>query len=202
MPALVEVTADQIRQLASNAQPEIVAGIVSNQLLFDVFGITTPLRMAHFMAQCCHESQGFTRLRENLNYSAERLRVVWPSRFRGNTAAAYHRQPERIANCVYANRMGNGPEESGDGWRYSGKGLIQLTGRANYARLGFEADPEALATFPGALAASLGFWRDIGKCNPPADADDVEEVTRKINGGIIGLEERTRLTERAKRIWI
>ena len=96
------------------------------------YDIVTPKRLAAFLAQTAHESAGFTAVRENLNYSAQGLMKTWPARFNQTTAAAYARQPEKIANKVYANRMGNGDEASGDGWRYRGRGLIQFTGKANY----------------------------------------------------------------------
>jgi len=99
------------------------------------YDIVTPKRLAAFLAQTAHESAGFTAVRENLNYSAQALMKTWPSRFNATTAAAYARQPEKIANKVYANRMGNGDEASGDGWRYRGRGLIQTTGKANYTKL-------------------------------------------------------------------
>src|SRR5688572_5216436 len=99
-------------------------------------GIDTPLRRAHFLAQVAHESGGFKRLVENLNYSADALVRTWPSRFDAATAKQYARQPERIANKVYAGRLGNGDETSGDGWRYRGRGYIQLTGQVNYADYG------------------------------------------------------------------
>ncbi|CAA7618363.1 glycoside hydrolase family 19 protein [Magnetospirillum sp. SS-4] len=159
------------------------------------WGIDTPLRLAAFLAQIAHESGQFRALAENLNYSAEALLRVFPRHFDAEGAEAYARQPERIAARVYANRMGNGDEDSGDGWRYRGRGLIQLTGRANYAacgealRLGLVHAPEMLEQ-PGLAARSAGwFWQRNG-LNRPADAGNIETITRRINGGLSGLKDR------------
>lgn len=171
------------------------------------FGIDQPLELAHWLAQCAHESGGFTRLVENLNYSGEGLRSTWPKRFPGQTADAYARQPERIANRVYADRLGNGPEASGDGWRYRGRGIIQLTGRDNYARTSralYSDDrlverPELLQE-PGPAALSAGFYwqsRDIGRL---ALLDDVTAVTRAVNGGTHGLLDRERWLKLARAV--
>lgn len=168
------------------------------------FGFEAPVRMAMWIAQCAHESQGFTRLEENLNYSAAALRKTWPARFPSDAIARrYARQPDRIANYVYANRMGNGDEKSGDGWSYRGRGLIQITGKANYRECSqvFGVDlidqPELLAT-PRHAALSAGwFWHSRG-LNQLADAGDFELVTERINGGLHGYADRKRRWERAK----
>jgi putative chitinase len=190
------LTEDQLRTLAPFARPHVVAGILAHQEAIPRFGITTALRLQHFMAQIAHESAGLTALEENLSYSAGALRRVWPHRFpTEEVATAYARQPERIANRAYGGRYGNGPEESGDGWRYRGRGLKQLTFRANYraagTRLGMplEDRPELAAEFPGALLTALDFWA-TRNCNAAADADDVEALTRIINGGLNGIEDR------------
>jgi len=163
------------------------------------YGIDTPLRRAHFLAQVAHESGGFRRLVENLSYGAAGLVSTWPSRFTKDTAPAYARQPERIANKVYANRLGNGDEASGDGWRYRGRGYIQLTGKANYAEYshrvfrddrlvrdpGLAAQPETAAKLAGA------YWQAKG-LSALADADDLKTITRRINGGLIGLADRAK----------
>jgi putative chitinase len=164
--------------------------------------ISSPLRAAHFLAQIAHESAFFARTEENLNYGSEGLLSTFPRHFPDlETATRYARKPERIANRVYANRMGNGPEESGDGWRYRGMGLIQLTGSRNHdaywATAVSSGDPAALAGPPHAALSAGWFWRTNG-VNSAADLDDVEAVTRKINGGTHGLEARRTLTERAK----
>lgn len=175
----------------------------------DEFNITSPLRIAHFFAQLAHESGGFSRIEENMNYSAERLLQVFPGHFNTSTAQEYARQPERIASRVYANRMGNGSEASGDGWDYRGRGYIQLTGRANYqayARSGFcvgdlMSHPEWLCNSPGRMKASMWFWWKTG-CNKLADADDVRAVTKKINGGYNGLSDRMYYLRKAKKIFL
>lgn len=165
------------------------------QLLPD-YEINTPKRIAAFIAQCAHESGGFKFLRENLNYKAESLLKVFPKYFKDMaTAQAYAKQPQKIANRVYANRMGNGDEASGDGWRYCGRGLIQLTGKDNYSWFAasietpVEQVTEYLETFEGAAQSACWFWETNG-LNKEADAGDIKTMTRKINGGFIGLEDR------------
>lgn len=168
---------------------------------FETFGIETVEQQASFLAQCGHESAGFTALVENLNYKAESLCKVWPKRFPTLEAAQpYHRNPEAIANKVYANRMGNGDEESGDGFAYRGRGLIQLTGRDNYRACGeflgvdLESDPDLVST-PQFAALSAGwFWHTHHLNNI---AEDIVAVTKKINGGTLGLDDRVARTERA-----
>lgn len=167
------------------------------------FEINTPRRIAAFLAQCAHESGGFTRLVENLNYSAEALMRVWPKRFPTmEIAMRYNRNPEKIANSVYASRMGNGPEESGEGWKYRGRGLKQLTGKSNYVACGkglgidLVADPELLVS-PGFAALSAGWFWKTNNCSPLADAKEFELLTKRINGGLIGLADRKARYERA-----
>lgn len=160
------------------------------------YDINTPQRVAAFIAQCAHESGSFKFLRENLNYRAESLVKVWPRHFPTlEVARQYARNPEKIANKAYAGRMGNGDEASGDGWRFIGRGLIQLTGRSNYQAFAdsIETDindiPEYLQTFEGAVQSACWFWESNG-LNRWADAGDIKELTRRINGGFIGLEDR------------
>lgn len=161
------------------------------------YQIDTPKRVAAFLAQCAHESGNFKFLKENLNYKAASLRKVFPKYFPDDAIAAqYANKPEKIANRVYANRMGNGPEEGGDGFRYCGRGLIQLTGKNNYTffagSIGIEDMEECveyLGTFEGALQSACFFWENT-KLNNEADAGDIKTMTRKINGGFIGLEDR------------
>lgn len=159
-------------------------------------GIVTPKRIALFVSQCSAESMGFTVLEENLNYHAGRLCAVWPSRFPTEAAALpFEMEPERLACHVYAGRMGNGAEETGDGWTFRGAGLIQLTGRANYTAFAKAAgrDVDAcsawLQTPAGAAASTCWFWSTHG-LNALADAWDIEGATRRINGGIEGLASR------------
>lgn len=169
------------------------------------YKITTAKRQAHFLAQILHESMGLAALEENLNYSAQRICQVWPARFPTVASAAmYAWNPQALANRVYANRLGNGNEASGDGWRYRGRGPIQITGRSNYAVLSRRLDvdfvnhPDLLfEPCYGALAAA-DYWDRRG-INAAADADDLERVTRLVNGGLNGLEDRRRWLERAKR---
>lgn len=165
--------------------------------LLPQYSINSNARIAMFMAQCGHESLNFKVLKENLNYSAKGLNAIFPKYFKnaGRDAQEYHRQPERIANIVYADRMKNGPTDSGDGWKFSGKGVIQLTGRANttaFAKSIGKPLSKALAyleTKHGALESACWFWKE-NNLNLPADALDIERCTRKINGGTIGIEDR------------
>ena len=154
--------------------------------------IDTPARIAAFLAQVGHESGDLARPEENLRYSAAALLRVWPSRFKTLAVARqYERKPEAIANLVYASRMGNGDVLSGDGWRFHGRGLIQLTGRANYAAYAAWSleTPDWLAEAPDAALSACWFWATRG-CNELADAGGFERITRVINGGTHGLEDR------------
>ena len=163
---------------------------------FAKYDINTPKRQAAFIGQCAHESNNFKTLEENLNYSPERLMAVWPSRFPDlATAMKYAHDPIKLANKVYANRMGNGSEESGDGAKYHGRGLIQLTGKELYGNCGSGIGVDLLSN-PGLLgtpeyaALSAGwFWNKKG-LNALADAQDYETMTKRINGGTLGLDDR------------
>jgi putative chitinase len=167
------------------------------------YDINTPERIAAFIAQCGHESGGFKFLKENLNYRAESLMRTWPSRFPTlDFAREYAHKQEKIANYVYANRMGNGPETSGDGWNFLGRGLIQLTGRNNYEAFAesietpVEEIPEYLMTFEGAVQSACWFF-ETNNLNKWADAGDILTLTKKINGGTIGLADRQKHYEHA-----
>jgi putative chitinase len=171
------------------------------------YEINTPQRVAAFLAQCAHESGGFVFLKENLNYKAPSLRKVFPKYFSDDaTAVAYANKPEKIANRVYANRMGNGDEASGDGWRYCGRGLIQLTGKDNYTFFAASIDvpveeaSEYLQTFEGAVQSACFFWEQ-NNLNKWADAGDILTLTKRINGGTIGLEDRIKHYEHALHIF-
>lgn len=160
------------------------------------YDINTAPRVAAFLAQCAHESGGFRALKENLNYRAVTLRKVFPKYFpTDDLANAYAQKPEMIANRVYGGRMGNGDEHSGDGFRYCGRGLIQLTGKDNYCRFAesietpVEEIPEFLATFEGAIQSACWFW-ETTNLNQYADNGDILTMTKRINGGTIGLEDR------------
>src|ERR1051326_195474 len=162
------------------------------------FGITTNLRLAHFLAQCALESSGFTATVENLNYSAQRLLQVFPKYFRGVDPNAYAHNPQKIGNRVYANRMGNGDEASGDGFKFRGRGYIQLTGKNNYTSFSkfvgedCVANPDLVATkYPLASAAFYFSSNNIWKiCDRGADDATVTSVTKAVNGGTHGLAER------------
>jgi putative chitinase len=162
------------------------------------YDINTPQRIASFLAQCAHESGEFTFLKENLNYKAESLMRVWPRYFPNmEIANQYAHKQEEIANRAYANRMGNGPEESGDGSKFCGRGLIQLTGRANYQAFADSIEtsiddvPEYLATFEGAVQSACWFW-ESNNLNQFADSGDILTMTKRINGGTLGLEDRVK----------
>lgn len=140
----------------------------------------------HFLAQCAHESGGLRILRENLNYSEQALRRVFPKYFTSEMAKQYARKPDAIADIVYANRMGNDSSASHDGSRFKGRGLIQLTGKSNYASFGHENDPEFLETPEGAVLSAIWFW-SRNKLNL---LNDIKQITRKVNGGYNGLDDR------------
>ncbi len=196
-----------IKALASrNADEATIAAIAAalDQGLQQA-AIVTPLRLAHFTAQAAHESGGFAAMVENLNYSAKGLRATWPSRFTAATAQAYARKPEKIANKVYADRLGNGDEVSGDGWRYRGRGIFQVTGRANYRVYGqvigldIEANPELAAGPVAAARLALAYWT-TRSLNSLADRDALRDITRRINGGLIGIDDRAKKLATAKRV--
>jgi len=160
------------------------------------YEIDSPQRVSAFIAQCTHESGGFKRLKENLNYKWESLRKVFPKYFpTDELAQEYAHKPEQIANRVYGGRIGNGDESSGDGFRYCGRGLIQLTGRNNYTKfaesigMAVEEVPALLETFEGAVKSACWFWK-TNNLNQFADAGDILTMTKRINGGTIGLEDR------------
>jgi putative chitinase len=164
--------------------------------VFHRYEINTPERQAAFIGQCAHESMNFTKLEENMNYSAEGLMKTWPSRFPTlESTKPYHRNPEKIANKVYAGRMGNGPEETGEGWLYHGRGLIQLTGKDNYTLAGdalnmdFIHSPDYVLV-PKYAALTAGWFWNKRNLNKEADAKDFTGMTKKINGGTIGLDDR------------
>jgi putative chitinase len=164
------------------------------------FNITNNLRLAHFLAQCGHESGGFKAVSENLNYSADGLKKIFPKYFPGNLAESYARNPEKIASKVYGGRMGNGDETTKEGFKFRGRGYIQLTGKANYTNfakfIGEDtvANPDLVATkYP---LASAGFFFDSNKlwaiCDKGADDATVTAVTKRVNGGTIGLVDRVK----------
>jgi putative chitinase len=190
------ITVDILQSCLPQANPqavELFAEPISNTC--DEFDISTPERVAAFVAQCGHESGNLKYVKENLNYSAQGLCKVFPKYFNTQNAMQYERNPEAIANRVYANRMGNGSEESGDGWAFRGRGLIQLTGKTNYEKCGqglgldLISDPMYLESPEGAARSAGWFWH-VNKLNILADSGDIKTMTKKINGGFIGLEDR------------
>jgi putative chitinase len=198
-----QFTPDHLKQMIGN-NPHLNHWHKAISTICPDYGIDTPKRLAAFVAQCAHESANFTALRENLNYRAESLMKTWPRRFPTLAEAQqYARNPEKIANKVYADRMGNGPESTGDGWRYLGRGLIQLTGKENYSWFGASigvTDPqelvEFLGTFEGAVQSACWFW-ETNELNQWADKGDMKTLTKRINGGTIGLADRIKHYEHA-----
>jgi len=174
--------------------------------VFHRYEINTPERQAAFIGQCAHESMNFTRLEENMNYSAEALMKTWPGRFPTmEVAKQYARNPEKIANKVYGGRMGNGTEETGDGWLYHGRGLIQLTGKDNYTLAGdalnmdFIHSPDYVLV-PKYAALTAGWYWNKRQLNKEADAKDYTGMTKKINGGTIGLDDRVAHIKHAQEV--
>lgn len=184
----------------NNNEPDV--WVEALNMWLPVYEINTQRRVCSFLAQCGHESGGFMTLKENLNYSAQALYNIFRKYFPTLTAAEnFAKKPELIANKVYANRMGNGPESSGDGFKYRGRGPIQLTGKDNYTTFANDmfneeecaevlANPDLLATDKSiALKSAIWFWNK-NNLNSYADAEDLTGMTKRINGGNIGLEER------------
>ena len=202
---MMELTLDQLKQLLpKNPYVDHWHNALS-QLLPD-YEINTSRRIAAFVAQCSHESANFTALKENLNYRWQTLRKLFPKYFPTDELAQQYaslpNKQEAIANRIYGGRMGNGPEETGDGFRFCGRGLIQLTGKQNYtwfaASLGItvEEASEYLQTFEGAAQSACWFW-ETNKLNQWADAGDMVTLTKRINGGTIGLDDRIKHYEHA-----
>jgi putative chitinase len=173
---------------------------------FARFDISTPIRQASFIGQASHESGNFKKIQEGLSYSAERLMVIWPKRFPTlEIAQKYARNEKGLANNVYANRMGNRDEASGDGFRFKGRGLFQLTGHSNYYHAGqalgvdFVMEPDLVAT-PMYAALTAGWFWNTQKLNQFADVRDYKTMTKKINGGFIGLDDRIKHINHAMQV--
>lgn len=173
---------------------------------FSQYEINTTNRRSGFLAQCGHESNGFSVMKENLNYSAEGLLVTFPKYFHGIVdAQGSARQPEKIANRVYANRMGNGNEASGDGWKYKGSGILQITGHdnykafADYKELTLDQIVVYINSIEGAVESALWFW-ETHNLNTYCDNDDIIGLTKRVNGGLNGIEDRTNLYVKIKAI--
>lgn len=171
--------------------------------LLDDYNINSPLRISHFLAQVTHESNDFKVLKENLNYSQSGLLSVFRKYFTPEQALAYARKPEKIANRVYANRLGNGDEASGDGWKYRGRGTIQVTGKTNYMKCSlYLFNDETLLTNPDkllepkyAILSACWYWR-TNNLNMWCDNNDIYTLTRRINGGLNGIEDRKKRFDR------
>ena len=205
----MELTLNQLQQIIPK-NPYVKNWHAALQQLLPDYEINTPPRMAAFIAQCAHESGGFIAIKENLNYRWQSLRKIFPKYFpTDELAQQYASRPnkaEAIANRVYANRMGNGPEDSGDGYRYCGRGLIQLTGKDNYSwfaaslQISPEEASQYMETFEGAAQSACWFWETNG-LNKWADQGDILTLTKRINGGTIGLEDRKRHYEHALHVF-
>jgi len=199
------LTLSQLKQLLPK-NPYVEHWHHALEQLFPDYDINTPKRMAAFIAQCSHESGGFMVLKENLNYKPASLRKLFSKYFpTDELAQQYCAKPNKqaaIANRIYGGRMGNGDESSGDGYRFCGRGLIQLTGRSNYQSFADSLEmnindvPEYLATFEGAAQSACWFW-ETNKLNQWADKSDLITLTKRINGGLIGIEDRKKHYEHA-----
>lgn len=199
------LTEQQLLQILPNAGPRAGVFVPALNRAMARWKIDSRVRQAAFLAQVGHESGQLRNLVENLNYSGEALVRTWPNRFTMQTAGACARQPEKIANKVYGGRMGNGPEASGDGWLFRGRGLIQLTGRSNYRAaagglgLPLEVQPELLEQ-PEQAAQSAAWWWSNHGLNELADKGDFLTITKRINGGTNGLADRQALYECALKV--
>ena len=192
------VNAEQLKQLHIGAE-----WVDALNETFARFNLTTNNQKAMFIGQCSHECGNFRLLEENLNYRAETLMKLWPKRFPSlEFAKQYEKNPRKIANSVYANRMGNRDEASGDGYRFRGRGALQCTGHSTYFHAGkalgvdFVMQPDLIAT-PKYAALTAGWFWETHKLNPPADALDYTKVTKIINGGTIGLDDRIKHVQHA-----
>ncbi|RSZ59790.1 glycoside hydrolase family 19 protein [Massilia atriviolacea] len=214
MAGPVVITLGQVDQLAPDALPVYRTALGAEQHFLEHFGIAaSALRVSHFMAQVLHESAALSRTVENLRYSAQRLPQVWPQRFRPRgplDPASFANDDVRLANEVYGGRLGN--DRPGDGYRYRGRGLLQLTGKDSYAQAtdalqagyplapDFVAEPDAVISARWCLGAAAAIW--VAKdCNEAADEDDIVLVTTRINGGTVGLAERRRWLARTRAMW-
>ncbi|WP_248806040.1 glycoside hydrolase family 19 protein [Pseudomonas sp. MWU13-2100] len=201
------ITQQQLLQILPNAGDQAGVFVPVLNTAMNAYQIVTTQRVAAFLAQAGHESGQLRSVVENLNYDAQALVATWPNRFTPALAAQVARQPEQIANIIYASRMDNGDASSGDGWNYRGRGLIQITGRSNYRQcsLGLFGDerlllqPELLEQPQWAAESAAWFWEQQG-LNALADADQFNSITRKINGGLNGLEDRLQIWARARAV--
>ena len=197
MTAMTAINVTTFKKLYPNSK-DAEAIVESLNSILPQYNINTPKRVALFISQCGHESGGWRVFEENLNYSAKALNIVFPKYFKraGIDANEYHRKPEEIANVVYANRMGNNDTSSGDGWKYRGRGAIQITGFNNYNAFNeFQNEcnsvenPELLVEIENAVLSAVWYWSE-NNLNQYADANDVKGATKRINGGYNGLNDR------------
>jgi putative chitinase len=194
-PSVSSVKGFNLEKLKGHIPESIIAQIPDTA---EKFNITTPLRLAHFLSQCSHESGGFKVFQENLNYSADGLKKIFPKYFPGNLAESYAKNPEKIASKVYGGRMGNGPESTKEGYKFRGRGALQSTGKENYKKLGdflgvnLIENPDLVATkYP--LASAAFFFRSNklwSICDEGSDDKTITKLTKRINGGVIGLNAR------------
>jgi putative chitinase len=203
---MVPFTAAQLAQLAPHCLDSYRQAFAAADAVLEPYGINeSGLRLAHFMAQVLHETGTLTIQSESLYYKPERLMAVWPKRFPTLAAAEpYARNPEKLANLVYGGRMGN--IEPGDGYKFIGRGLLQLTGRASYQKYGdllgiaLTEDPALVLEPQWTLKVACEVWNGLG-CNAKADADDVTAVSKAINGGLVGLSDRQAWLVKTKAVW-
>ena len=201
------ITERQLQRLFPNAkEATLEAFAAKSPALFKEFGLSEKrIRVEYFIAQIAHETGGLTRSVENLSYTAKRIAEIWPTRFPSLAAAEpFANNPEKLANKVYSNRMGNGPAESGDGYRYRGRGYIQITGKENYRSTGRVAGidlvskPERAILTADALRVACAYWH-WKNLNPLCDERKFEEVTRRINGALIGYADRKDWLEKVRK---
>jgi len=200
---MANITPNLLGRIAQRPPNDVAEYAAPLGLAMAAGGLGESVRVAAFLAQVAFESEGFSRTVENLNYSAAGLLETFPRHFNSHDADVYAHRPDRIANRAYANRMGNGDEASGDGWRYRGRGLIQLTGREAYERCGSAIDlpllsePDLLVQPAPAAKAAVWFWNDL-HLSTYADAGKFREISRRINGGDNGAEGRATYLARAR----
>ncbi len=204
---MILVTPEQLKGLAPSAKQQCLSAFDAADTVLAKYGINeNAKRVAHFMAQILHESGALCIIKESLNYSsAKRIMAVWPKRFpTEESAQPYVKNPQALANKVYGGRMGN--VDPDDGWKFIGRGLLQITGRESYEKFGkilgidLVANPDLAADPQWSLAIACEEWKEKG-CNPCADADDIQAITKKINGGLIGFDERKKWWEKTKVVW-
>lgn len=201
------ITLEQVKKLVpSYADKETLVSLLNKHMEF--YGISTPKRISMFLTQALHESSSFTKLEENLYYkTGDRIYAVFPKQFRdAKDAADYAKNPEKLANKIYDNRMGNGDEKSGEGWKYRGRGIFQLTGKSNYYLFSRDCpeydcikNPDILKDIDAAIKSACWYWNRNG-LNKFADSDDLNGCTRAINGGLIGMDKRTEMWSFVKTI--